>query len=338
MFAPHFIGLFLTAGVLAFAPPTTGPDGVDPARAQWQAGIDEQRAGHHADAVAHFERALDLGAEDPRLRLYLASSLLQQARFVAAREALDGTESLAADHVAQPLLLARAQLGAGEPDAAYDTLAGATAQHPEDPAPRLELVALCTELSMRAEARAWGWTLVGLELDRDTVLAVFDLLYADERAHGLLEALAASDPDDADMVGHLAYAYAAHEHWYVAATLFERATLAGEDHAFEAADQFRMAGDTRAALALNARVQPRTRQLDQRLSILVGAGEMARVVALAGPLAEAGLDAPRHRYNLAFAHYALGEYARAAELARDLLDSPLAGRARALLDAMGRAP
>ena len=304
--------------------------------------MDEQRAGHHEEAVDRFERAIELaqlrGQAQPRLSLYLASSLLELGRAEAARRALEGTEGLAETLVAQPLLVARAALADGDPDAAYAALVAATEDFPELTAPRLELVAMCSRLGLRASARAWGWDLVGLRPDRDTALAVFDLLYADRRAWPLLETLAAQHGDDAEMVGHLAYAYAADERYFAAATLFDRASVGGEDLAFEAADQYRMAGETHAALVMNARVSERRRRLEQRLGILIAAGEMARVVALEDAMRRAGLGDPRHRYNLAFAHYALGEYARATDLARGLSDTSYADRARALLDAMGRAP
>lgn len=326
-----------------FGPPPESPAPVrEDAAGLWRTGIEEQAAGHHEEAVDRFERAIELaglqGRAEPRLSLYLASSLLELGRYDDAAEALEASVSLSSELLAHPLLVARTASARGDLDRAYATLVRATRDFPQATAPRLELVALCSQLDLSSSARDWAEQLAGLEPDRETALAVFDLLYADAQAWPVLERLAAQHGDDAEMVGHLAYAYAANERYYAAASLFERATLGGEDLAFEAADQFRMAGDTHAALVMNARVAERRRRLEQRLGILIAAGEMARVVALEPAMREAGLREPRHRYNLAFAHYALGEFAQATDLARGLSNTPYADRGRALLDAMGRGP
>lgn len=290
------------------------------------------------DAARAFSEALERHPDDTTLRLHLARARLEHGDPARALSALRGTEALARTRVVQPLLHAHALLGLGRDDEAYAVLVRAAGHFPTELAPRLELMALAAREDLRAAARGWAEAVLALgpTLDRSVALAILQALHRDPEALALLEDVAARLPSDPEIAAHLAHAYAAAGRPHVAATLFERATLLGGDHAFEAADQHRLAGHTARALTMNARVRVPARQLEQRLEILFGAGDMARVVALAPQLSRAGLDHPRHLVRLAYAHYVLGQHARATVLAERLLSTDEAERARSLLSAMGR--
>ena len=79
-----------------------------------------------------------------------------------------------------------------------------------------------------------------------------------------------------------------------------------------------------------------SKRIDQRIDILFGVAEMARVVALEPAAILAGAMRAATRVRIAEAHWRLGNHVRAAALARDLLATDQATRARALLGAMGR--
>lgn len=309
------------------------------ARARLEGLIAMQR-GQYRAAVRAFGQALETRPDDAALRLYLAQSWLELDDPKQALEALEGTEALGREQVAQSLLKARALLGLERVDEAYRTLVVAARRFEDEPGPVLDLLALTAGEELYDAARGWAREVVkrhGAEgPPAEVVLAILQALYADPRSLPLLESLALLHPEEPQVVAHLAHAYAADEQWWVAGTLFEKATLLGGSYAFEAADQFRMAGDTGRALHANARVEDPRRRLDQRVAILFSGREMARLVALEGLLEREKLATPQNRYALAYAHYSLGNFARAAQLARGLASTSHADQGRALLRAMGR--
>ncbi len=303
-------------------------------------GVLALRRGAHDDAVRHLEAALARSPADAALRLYLASAQLGRDDAKAALAALHGTDALGATVVAQPLLLARARMGTGDDAGAYAALEAASRRFPREVAPRLEAMVLCARQSLGAAAVAWAQDIVALQgdaLDRDTTLAIVAAIGRERAALPLLEELAARSPEDAELRAHLAHAWSAHGHWYAAATLFESASGTAGTYAFEAADQYRLAGFASRALAHNARVDDAARRVDQRIDILFGAGEMARVVALQPEATRVGAMGSSTRMRLAHAHFLLGQHALAAALARTLLGSDEDDRARTLLRATGRA-
>jgi len=285
-------------------------------------------------AIRHLRAALEAEGEQPVLRLYLAHAQLLLGQPRAALEEAERARALAETVLAQPLVEARARRELDDLAGAFATLERATKAFPEESQPWLDLASVAKEAGLDGAAREAAARLSTAALDRDTALALFELLHSDPKARPLLEALAARFPRDAELRANLAYAYAAAEAYLAAARLFEQATRLGGDYAFEAADQYRVAARYPDALRLNARVKDPARRARQRLDILFDDRAYARVVTLA---ARAAPEAPEARYRVAYAHYALGERARATDLCRGLLDTGYAAPARALLKAMGRA-
>lgn len=292
------------------------------------------RRGDYEVARRAFQAALASDPSDATLRLYLARVLLELARPGDALAALAGTEAWAGKVVAQPLLHARALTSLGRDAEAYAVLRAASEHFPSDPSPRLELLVLCARLELYDAALEWARTLPATSLD--VALAIVSALHRHPAALPFLEEIVAGHPRAAKLVTALAHGYAAQGHPATAARLFARATTLGDEHAHAAADQLRLAGDTRAALTMNARVADPAAQVSQRLVIAFEAGEMARVVALAPLLGRHGVDTPAQRYRVAYAYYMLGQHAQAARWAQGLEGTPEQARARSLLAAMGR--
>lgn len=287
-----------------------------------------------------FERALAETPGDTTLRLYLARVQLELGDADAVLTTLIGTEAIAGSVLAQPLLHARALGELGRDVEAYRVLADAANAFPGEPAPRLELVVLAARHGLYAAARAWAESRLAIPspVDETMAMAIVVALHRDFAALPLLERIAAMHPTSAKLRAALATAYAQHGHAATAGRRFHEATMMGGDYAQAAADQFRLAGDTARALAMNASVKDPTAQIQQRLHILFEAEDYARVVALAAPLAALGADVPAERYRVAYAYFALGQPAHAARWARTLAGTPEAARARSLLSAMGRMP
>ncbi|MBT8491901.1 MAG: tetratricopeptide repeat protein [Deltaproteobacteria bacterium] len=295
------------------------------------------RQGQLQRAARLFEEALRMSPGEPNLSIYLAHVYLESDRAKDSIRVLAQAKPAPTKILARPLLKARAEQRTGDDAGAYSTLVQAHRDFPREPLPVLELCALSARLSLRAEARRWASKLVARkQLGRDTALALVHSIYTDPEAAALLEALAARFPDDPQIRAHLAYGYAATKHHYVAGSLFEAATGLGGEYAFEAADQYRLAGMTRAGLAMNSKVRPAKRRLLQRMGLLFSAGALARVTAMEASLQAAGVLDTDARYRLAYAHYRLGNTETATRHARKLLSTDMARPARSLLQVMGR--
>lgn len=297
-------------------------------------GLIALERGAPAAAATAFERALTAEDAQPELQLYLAHAYVLTKRYAEALTAARAAAPLADRLLAQPLIEARARRGLGDLAGAHAVLERAVVTFADQARPRLELVVLLSEAGLRRAARAAADPMLALppeQLDAPTALALFHVLYVDPDALPLLEALTARFPQDPELRGHLGHAYAAVDRGFAAGRLFEQATLLGGDYAFEAADQYRVVGRFGDALRICARVKDKGRRRKQRLSIAFDQRRYARVIGLASAAQE-----PADAYRVAYAHYALGQLAKAADLARALRGTSYEGQGAALLDAMGR--
>lgn len=275
-------------------------------------GLIAMRAGAYKQAVASFEQALELGPKRPTLYLYLAWSHHALKQPKQAREALSEIKSKA-DRVAMYWLLqGRLARDAGQASSAYALLLQGLKRFPKDRALRRELGYVLVEFGALHQARAW---LVPLF----TGAGDDEVLWTD--AVGLLRALSARERHDeaifytellrarlparaAQIDALAAHLYARRGAPRAAARLFARATLrGGASFAFEAADQYRVAGDTREALRWNARLAPTSKHTRQRFLILTEAGRWPQAALVARkitPKTGAQGDAMRHRMALAW--------------------------------------
>ena len=294
-------------------------------------GLIAQGRGEHEKAAEAFERALIATPEVPQLNLYAAHAYLGLKRFEKALEHARAAKALREESIAQSLLEARALDGLDRAAEAYSVLVDACQLFQEETRPRLELAALAHRKGLKKEVRRLVGEVLERTPDRDTALALFHLLYGDAEAGPLLEQMLAQYQGDAEIRAHFGYVYAEKRRWFSAARLFEEAMTLGGDYAFEAADQYWLAGRYRDALRLNG-LAPRTdAQQVQRISILFEQRSYARIVAINPTQAD-----PATRYRLAYSHYSVGSFSRATDTARGLLGTGYDGAAKSLLKAMGR--
>lgn len=292
------------------------------ARGEWRA------------AERSFQRVLHHHPELLEVRLHLAQVQIQSERFEAAIATLQAAPEGHTRYSAYAILLATAYRGQSQPDQAYQVLVAAHRDFPSETAIPFELAVLCLDRSLIDCGMAWIEKTGAL--DESHTIAIMQSLAQIPGTLAELEDLAARHPNNATAQATLAYAYAWSGASATAAKLFERALHLGADVAFEAADQWRVAGHTQRALQSNAAVEDSKRRLDQRASILFSGGALARLIAMKPTLERAQLMTPIQRYRLAYAHYALGQLAQASELARSLVGTDQAEQGRALLAAMGR--
>ena len=294
-------------------------------------GLIAQGRGQLKQAAEAFERALEATPEVPELHHYAAHVYLELERFQKALEHAQAAQTVRDKLLAQPLLEARALDALKRTDDAYAVLVRACAQFKTETRPWLELAALAHRQDLRSEVRRAAKEIIARKPEREAAFALFHMLYQDPKALPVLEELAAHYEYDAEMRGHLAHIYAEKGQRHTAASLFEEATVRGSNHAFEAADQYWLAGLYRDALRMNSIAPQSEPQQIQRVAILFENRSYARIVAMKPKIKD-----PATRYRLAYAHYALSNFSQATDHARTLLDGPYREAAQSLLEAMGR--
>ena len=294
-------------------------------------GLIAQGRGQSAEAAKAFERALVATPDVAQLHLHAAHAYFRLGQFEDVLRHAQAASSLRDKAVAQPLLEARALEGLNRDAEAYSVLHRACDAYSKEFRPCLELAALAHKKKLVHEVRRTARRVLSMVPNRDAALVLFHLLYGDVEATPLLEQIVAKYPGDPELRGLLAHVYAGHRRWFSAARLFEEATRLGGTYAFEAADQYRMAGRYRHALRMNDQAPSSEAQRAQRLSILFEQKRYARIVAM-----KMSFEKPDARYRVAYAHYAVGDYSNARGHARALLNTAYGEEAAALLKAIGR--
>ncbi|MEL6543724.1 MAG: tetratricopeptide repeat protein [Myxococcota bacterium] len=298
-------------------------------------GVIAMEKGEFDRAAAHFEQVLSEYQGEPSTSLYLAHVYLELGRAKEAQGLLDALSSL--DVVASSLVRARVERALGRNGEAYETLLRALESFPKTVAPLLDLAELCATLKLSSELGRWVRAAsVHPALTLDQALALIDVSYDVPRMLPATEALLARFPDSGVLRAHLAYAYSAAQLHVAAARLFEEASRLGANTAFEAADQYRVVGSLEDALRLNSVVTPAKRRVNQRVSILFSSRRMGRVLALEAEAEREGVLSDQNRYRFAYAHYSVGNFQRALDSARELLDTDWREGAQAIIDSVAR--
>lgn len=286
-------------------------------------------------AIRSLRRAMELAPNQVPLELLLAHAQLAAGQ---PRDALATLERSKAKRL-EPgvaLLFAHAHHALGDAEAAYEALRKAAKASPDDRMLPRQLVLLCASEGLFETAKVWAARHDPAALGSET--ATVALQHARGVSGGLEFArwLAAGFPDDATVQAELGWVESAAGRYREAGRALSRAADQGADTAFAAAEHYRAARRYRDALVANAKVASDARRSGQRFDILFEGGKMARAAAAGKRLEGAGALVPRRRYNLAYTHYALREFAEATRHARALKGTSEASRAAALLRAMGR--
>ena len=302
---------------------------LDPADRDQLLGYLALRARDFDRAVRLLERVVSLEPDRGSAWLYLGLALHHQGRHRESLSALEEAAPFAAGLPEFHTLRARATRLTENATSAWSQIQAGLDRFESDPGLLREQVSLLLALGAVATAGTRAKQLFAVTprpLDDRLWLArvLTDLGAVQEAAPVLEEALAlrasgrsASDdaPSTTALRAQLAWTYARLGRPHAAARLIDPLRSGSRTYAHEAADQWRVAGETERALAANRFVEDTGRRRAQRLLILVEAGELERAAALGGVLDVNALDAAT-TYALAFALVHTG---RASE-ARSLLD------------------
>ena len=287
-------------------------------------GLVELDRERYAPAAARFESVLALRPDHTAVWLYLAQARFATGDLAGAHEALGAGEAVGRDLAGYYVLRARTEEGLGRQSEAWATLEQGRTQHPDDLEIHRERTLLRVRLGLhgaavasgreylaRAEHDPFAWLVAGAAQREAGRL---------DEAVLLLEEARLRFPGETELTAQLAYAYALRGHHRSAAGLFEQLALGGGAFAFEAADQFRLAGQARAALRWNARVEDPRRKLPQRVAILVAEERYDVALALLAPLDARRLLDDAMAYHLAYAAVATDRYDLATALTDRITD------------------
>lgn len=291
--------------------------------------------GQPGEAIKAFARAIELAPDHAPLQVLLAHAQLEAGRHDDALATMSSAKLDASDPPIA-LLLAAAHRAANDPASAYAALRRAARAHPEHAALVQQLVVLCASEGLFEAAKQWAQRIDRATLGATT--AAVAIQQARGKTGGLRFArwMAAAFVANADVWAELGWVESAADEYRRAGQALEKAANLGADTAFAAAEHFRAARRYREALAANAAVTDEQRRAEQRFDILFEDGKHARSIVAGDRLETKGWLEPRRRYNLAYAHYALRQFAEASRHARALSGTDESARAAALLRAMGR--
>jgi tetratricopeptide (TPR) repeat protein len=304
------------------------------------AGLIELSIGLRAHAAKRFAYVLRVRPTKLALWVFLGQARYATKQFAKALAALRRGEKTGKTLPAYWLLRARCQLSLKRPAAAISVLNRAYRLLPKAHQLLREQAVVLAEMQLFSAAKRaglrylahapkdpYGYLLVGEALRRAGAYPAAITIF--ERA--LLRF-----PTRTDLIARLAYSYAHQRQHATAARLFARATRLGAAMHYEAAEQYRLAGRFRRALAENGKVSGKARQLKQRMAIVVAAERWSLAAALVPALRRAGIQSDTMRYLGALALLRAGQPAEAKAVAQRIAAGPYASSAKRLIAACDR--
>lgn len=282
-------------------------------------GMATLQQGDDVAALDHFEAA---AAADPAQ--LVAHVLIAHAAYAMGdhQRVVDALHQAGEERDRLPstaVLLARSLIELDRSADALSALDRARGRFPEESTLMREKALLFLRLQLYESANEAGLAYLDEALDDPYAYLTIG---AAQRDAGQMESAAATFEDGLkacgdhpDLLVYAAHTYRDLQSPLASARMFERAWVLSGEHAFETAEQYRLADKTMQALRFNALVDDRGEQLKQRMSILLDAERFEEVAALHERLARHQLmDDDAYRYSLAYAYYRQGDHDTAEEL------------------------
>ena len=283
-------------------------------------GLLALQGGRPHEASSAFGEVLRLRPTRTAVWLYLAQARYANGRPQQALTALASGEARGRQLPAFHALKARCLRELGRSADAHAALEVGLSHFPADSGLLREKVGVLLELGLSFAARTTGEALLA-QGDVPDPWAYAALAEAHTRAGDVASAVALLErarlrfAGDSAIGRRLAHAYAHAGLHGQAGRLLEGLAWKDPELAFEAADQYRLAGRFASALRCNGKVLSSAQRIPQRAAILARAGRADEALALLDGLMEGGWLDDGLRPALAAAALQAGRYA----LARDLL-------------------
>ncbi len=287
-------------------------------------GVLALRRANYQEAVKRFTQVLKLAPQKNGTWLYLGQAHYELREYEKAAQALAKGEASGKNILSWYLLYSRAERESGDLQQAFLILKRAKERFPEEVSVVGEIAEIYLRGGLYAHALQMGRDLVFKSSER--ALWVAESLRQAARldyAITLLEELRLASPENPQIIGRLALCYSASDKHRAAGRLLAPLAKTHAKLAYAAAEEFRLADETRRALAMNALVSDKAKQLRQRITILVEARLYDRALTLLGDLEALGSVDDTMLYRLAFAALELNELALAKKLAAQIKDEQL---------------
>ena len=275
---------------------------------------------HQADydrARQALEAALQAGADQPMLGVYLAQAHHGAGDFAATVAALDACRQAWTAMPDVHRLAIHSRWQQGDHAGAFAALSLAQRLFPGAPDLAKQRVLYLLELGLHQAATEAG--AVYLEAAGDSAEAYLTLGEALRRggrpqdAAEVLEAARLRYPADTQALVALSHAHLDAQRPRAAAVVMEQAARLDPTFHADAAELFRRAGDEGRALFLNMQMQDQRAKVRQRLGLLLQRARLEQAAALEPRLSRLGLlDDEDVRYALAYACFRNGALNRAA--------------------------
>lgn len=325
--------------VLAQLDPTD--PGVDGVRYWTLQGLVALDAGDPAAATVALEsaRAASGDAVDPLLLLTLARAQVRAGQPDAALATLDAAGGELDAIPSAWSLRARAHRDRHDTAGAWAALEGGVRRFPDHTALRRQQILLLLDAGLTRAAGEQARALLARpdtsEADVLVVAEALRLAGVHDQATALLEAALLRAPRSLQVRVRLAVVHLGAGRPLAAAQLFDTAAALDPTYAANAAALYLEAGRQERALNLNAQVQDPYEKVTQRFTILARTESWDRAAALDPRLERLGaLSDEDVRYGLAYAHFETGDLDRAEHLLRGIEDARLFRQATALRQAI----
>ncbi len=279
---------------------------IDPVQMDTLLGLVDLHDKRYDEAVRRFEGVLEARPTKAAVWLYLGQARYALQQFTLALQALDRGRGIGYKVPGYFVLRARTLVALKQAQAAFGTLAEGLGLSPDHPDLLREQALILIDLHLYAAARKKADAYLAASRDKHDVVPYLVLSEALRRAGAFNEAIPLLEearlrrPGDRRVMAGLAYTYAeAGRHW-TAARLFEDLARTDPTYAFEAADQYRLAGRNRDAFRMNGRVLDLKKKLKQRLAIAVAGGRFGIGCDLGSELESSASLSDSLLYELAY--------------------------------------
>ena len=300
---------------------------VDPVELAVLSGLIQQQRGQHREATWTFRTVLDDHPERVSIHLYLGQSLYALGDLEAAHRELLAGEGVGERLAGYFVLRATVEQGLLRPHPAFRTLEDGLERFPGNPDLLAQQALVLIRLGLVEAAREPAREV--LEASPDDVYAYLLLAEAHrdtrqvEEAILVLEEAALRFSGDPEVLSRLAYCYALAERPLTSARIYIRAHAVRPTFSFEIAEQLRVGGQHRQALAFNALVDDEGQKLPQRLAIYLGMERYDLAAGLAPLLMALPEVEDITRYQLAYASYLAGDHETVGRLCAAVSDPVL---------------
>lgn len=289
--------------------------------------------------IKNFIKAIEYGASDKNLYVYMANAHYKLGEYKEAIDALDRAGDLVNKRPKLFLFKIQAYWKLGEKASAIGELRRAIAKFPkEENFYKMEFFYL-VEMGFFQEALDISKEYFKrFYIDAKTYVALATALKKSsqvDKAIKLMEEARLKFPHDASVIMMLGHLYIDKGRFVSASELFAQASAYESKNSAQTAEMFRRAKKFAQALYHNSKILDEKEKLKQRVAIFLEFNQFDKIVAIRDSLERSGLlDEENMRYTLAYAYYLVKEYSASEKLLKSLQDPSLFNKATVILKNM----